>query len=234
MFTTLVKNTLIINIESLVISFPAPIILALLLNYVPSKKYGKFIQTVSYLPHFISMIVIVGIMKQLFNTSYGVVNQIIEALGVAKIDFMGRPQYFRGMFIGSGIWQGVGYSAIIYMSALSAVDPALHESAVLDGASKLQRMWHIDLPTIRPTVVIMLIMRFGSIMSTGFEKIYAMQTDLNLSVSETIDTYVYKAGLQNGQYAFASAVGLVQSVLSFALLCVVNFICRKVNETSLF
>lgn len=233
-FGTLVKNTLKINILNLLIGFPAPIVLALLLNYLPSKKYGKVVQSVSYLPHFISTIVIVGIMKQLFNVSYGVVNNAIEILGFAKQDFMGKPEYFRTMFIGSGIWQGIGWGAIIYISALSAVDPALHESAVLDGASKLQRMWHIDLPSIRGTIVILLIMSFGSFMSTGFEKIFAMQTDLNLSVSETIDTYVYKVGLQNADYSFGTAVGLVQSIISFVLLCIVNRISRKLSETSLF
>lgn len=233
-FLKLVKNTLSLTIMSLLISFPAPIVLALLLNYMPFKRYAKAVQTVSYLPHFISTIVIIGIMKQMFNTSYGVVNNILELLGMAKIDFMGMPQYFRAMYIGSNIWQGIGWNAIIYISALAAVDPNLHESAVLDGASKIQRMWHIDLPTIKPTIVILLIMNFSGIMSASFEKTYAMQTDLNLSVSETLNTYVYKVGMQQANFSYAAAVGLFQSLVGFVLLMIVNQICRKLNETSLF
>jgi putative aldouronate transport system permease protein len=230
----LIMNTVKVNVYSLLFGFPAPIILALALNYMSSRRYMKCVQTVSFMPHFISAIVIVGIMKQMFNTSYGVVNQVIEALGFSKIDFMGLPQYFYQMYVGSGIWQQVGWNAIIYIAALSAVDPSLHESAILDGASKLKRMWYIDLPTIRPTIVILLIMSFGSFFHTGFEKIFVMQTDLNLSVSETLDTYVYKLGIQQASYSFAAAVGLFQSLVGFVLLICVNAVCRRLNDTSLF
>lgn len=232
--TRLIWNTLLINLYGMIFSFPLPIIFALALNYVKQPHYKKFVQTVTYAPHFISTVVIVGILKQMFGYSYGIFNFLIEALGGERVDFIGMSKWFRTMYIGSGIWQNIGWSSIIYLSALSGIDPQLHEAARIDGANIIGRMWHIDLPGILPTVVILLIMSFGSFMSVGFEKCYLMQYDTNLEVSETINTYVYKVGMGDANYSFATAIGLFQSLIGFVLIMLVNTISKKLTETSLW
>lgn len=230
----LIMNTLLLNLYGLVFGHPLPIIFALALNYVKHTGYKNFVQTVTYAPHFISTVVIVGILKQMFGYSYGIVNYMIEFLGGSRIDFIGEARWFRTMYIGSDLWQGIGWSSIIYLSALSGIDPQLHEAARIDGASIVQRMWHIDIPGILPTIVILLIMSFGSFMSVGFEKVYLMQYSTNLEVTETINTYVYKVGMEDANYSSATAIGLFQSLVGFVLIMLVNTICKNLTETSLW
>ena len=197
----IISNTVILSGYSLLASFPFPVILALMLNYCVNRRFGKIVQTVTYMPYFISVMVLVGMMNIFFSTNYGVVNTVLQALGIEPFSFMSSEKSFRHMYVWSGIWQGMGYSSVIYFAALSGIDPTLYEAAELDGASKLQRIRYIDLPSIMPTVIIMLIMSAGNLMSIGFEKAYLMQNDRNSGVSEIIATYVYKVGLIDARYS---------------------------------
>lgn len=234
-FWKLMGNTIIISLYSLIVSFPLPVILALILNNVKNLKWKKFAQTITYLPHFLSTVIIVGMMSVFFSPSSGIVNEVISLLGgKGGIYFMGDKSYFRHMYVWSGVWQGMGWSSIIYMSALAGVDPELHESAKLDGANKFQRVLYIDLPTIAPTIIILLIMSCGSVLGVGWEKAYLMQNSLNLEVSEVISTYVYKQGLLNAEYSYSSAIGLFNSAVNMTILFIVNAISRKVSEISMW
>ena len=233
-FWTTIKNTLIISLYSIVVTFPLPIILALMLNYCGNKRFGKMVQTVTYMPYFISVMVLVGMMNIFFSTNYGVVNEVLKALGREPYSFMSSEASFRHMYVWSGIWQGTGYSSVIYFAALSGIDPTLYEAAELDGASKLQKIRYIDLPSIMPTVIIMLIMSAGSLMSVGFDKAYLMQNDRNSGVSEILSTYVYKVGLIDTRYSFSAAINLFNSGINFVILLAVNKISAKVGETSLW
>ncbi len=235
-FWTLVKNTFSLSLYSLLVTFPIPIILALILNEV-SPKLKRFAQTVLYAPHFISTVVLVGIMTVMFSKNSGVVNTVMEALGMERYYFMGEPDAFPHMYVWSSVWQNMGWNAIIYIAALSGVDQSLHEAAEMDGASRLQRIIHINLPCIMPTIIIMLIMAVGNIASLGFEKAYLLQNDLNVEVSEIISTYVYKRGLLSNStinYSYTTAIGLFNNVINVVMLLVANTISRKVSETSLF
>jgi putative aldouronate transport system permease protein len=231
---TIIKNTLTISLYALAIGFPAPLILALLLNQLPNQRYKRIIQTVTYAPNFISIVVIVGIMLVFLSPSNGIVNTVIVMFGGNPINFMGKPELFSTIYVLSDIWQTAGFSAIIYLAALSGISPELHEAAMIDGATKLRRVWHIDIPGIMPTVVILLIFSLGGVMSLGFEKIYLMQNNLNMPTSEIISTYVYKVGLQSGDFSFATAVGLFNNIVNFILLILVNGVARKVSDHSLW
>lgn len=232
-FWDLIKNTLFLSIYQLVVSFPIPIIVALILN--ESKgKIKKVSQTILYAPHFISMVVLIGMIGTMFSTSMGVVNTVLESLGMERYYFLGEPEAFRHLYVWSGIWQNMGWSSIIYIAALSSVDPSLHEAAAIDGASRMQRIMHINLPTIMPTIIIMLILQIGSIASIGHEKVYLLQNDLNIEVSEVISTYVYKRGIQSASYSFSTAVGLFNNVINVIMLLIANTISKKFSETSLF
>ncbi|RAP77216.1 ABC transporter permease [Paenibacillus montanisoli] len=233
-FWTIIKNTVVISLYSLLIGFPAPLILALLLNQLPSQKYKRFIQTVTYAPHFISVVVIVGILMVFLSPSTGIVNTMITFFGGEPINFMAKPKLFSTLYVFSDIWQTAGWGAIIYLAALAAISPELHEAAMIDGATKLQRIRHIDIPGIMPTVIILLILSLGGVMSLGFEKVYLMQNQLNVSSSEIIATYVYKVGLQNGDFSFSTAVGLFNTVINFVLLVIVNRFAKRVSEHSLW
>lgn len=233
-FEKLLKNTISLSLWQLILGFPIPVILALSLNYARNAKFKRFVQTITYAPHFISIVVLVGMLNIFFAIKGGIVNQIITAFGGEAILFMGKEKYFQPLFVGSGIWQNMGWNAIIYLATLSGVSPELHEAAVMDGASKLKRVLHIDIPSILPTIIIMLILNFGQLMGIGFEKAYLMQNSLNMGKSEIIATYVYKIGLIDAQYGFATAVGLFNSIINFILLIVVNKISSKVSETSLW
>lgn len=233
-FKQLLGNTLILSAYQLIVSFPIPIILAILLNQVRSSKFKKLVQTITYAPHFISIVVLVGMLNIFFSTRGGLVNEVIQFFGQEPILFMGKEQYFRDMYVWSGIWQNMGWNAIIYLAALSSVSPDLHEAATVDGASKLKRIIHIDIPSILPTIVILLIMNCGQIMSIGFEKAFLLQNSMNIGSSEIIPTYVYKMGLQQAQYEFATAVGLFNSVINFILLISVNKIAKKLGTTGLW
>ena len=230
----IISNTVILSGYSLLASFPFPVILALMLNYCVNRRFGKIVQTVTYMPYFISVMVLVGMMNIFFSTNYGVVNTVLQALGIEPFSFMSSEKSFRHMYVWSGIWQGMGYSSVIYFAALSGIDPTLYEAAELDGASKLQRIRYIDLPSIMPTVIIMLIMSAGNLMSIGFEKAYLMQNDRNSGVSEIIATYVYKVGLIDARYSFSAAINLFNSAINFVILIVINKISRKLSETSLW
>lgn len=233
-FWQLLNNTLSVSIGTLLCSFPVPILLALFLNQLPSKRYKKIVQTVIYAPHFISTVVLVGIISLFFSPSSGIVNFIIQWLGGTPIHFMGQASWFRPLYIGSDIWQNAGWGSILYLAALASISPELHEAAVVDGANKFQRILHVDLPGILPTIVVMFILNSGKVMSVGFEKAYLMQTSLNLSASEIIATYVYKRGLLQAQFSFSTAVGLFESLTNLILILTMNFISKKVTDSSLF
>lgn len=233
-FGVVIKNTLAISIYSLIAGMPIPILVALMLNEVRQLKYKKFIQTVTYAPHFISTVVLVGMITIVLSPSVGIVNFAIKALGFEARYFMIEPQSFRHIYVWSGIWQNTGWSSIIYLAALSGVSPELHEAAVIDGASRLQRIRHINIPVIMPTFIILLILSAGSLMSVGYEKVLLMQNDLNKTTANIISTYVYERGLLKAEYSFASAVGLFNNVINFILLVVVNSVARKFSDTSLF
>lgn len=233
-FGRLITNTLMISVGTLLISFPVPVLLALLLNQIPSKKYKKLVQTTIYAPHFISVVVLVGIISLFFSPRNGIVNHLIAALGGTRIHFMAEPSWFRPLYIGSDIWQNAGWGSIIYLAALSNINPELHEAAIMDGANKYQRVWHIDLPGILPTVVIMFILGAGKVMTVGFEKAFLMRNDLNVSTSEIISVYVYQRGLLDNQPSLSTAVGMFESVVNLVLITTVNFISKKVSDSSLF
>lgn len=232
-FERLLTNTLLINFFDLLFGFPAPIILALLLNELRSNKYKRAVQTVSYLPHFVSQVVVCGIILDFFSAS-GVVNQVIQALGGQPIFFMQKSEWFRPIYVGSGIWQGIGYGSIIYLSALSGVDMELYDSAAIDGCNRFKRVIHITLPGILPTIIIMLILRVGNMMSVGFEKVVLLYNELIFETADVFSSFVYRYGMTKGNYSYATAVGLFNSVFNFLLLIGVNALSRKVSETSLW
>lgn len=227
-----VINTLKISLYSIAVGFPIPIILALLLHVNEIKWLKKLTQNVSYIPHFISTVVMVGILWQIFNPFSGLFSALGGLTGwdIFKSDLRVNPNAFIHLYVWSGVWQNMGWSTIVYLSALSAVPDELHEAARLDGASRWQRMIHVDLPTIMPTICIMLILRFGSIMSVGRDKVYLMQNSMNKDVSEVISTYVYKNGLAQGQLSYGTAVGLMNSVINIAMVLLVNKITGKISK----
>ena len=233
-FGKLMRNTLSVSIFTLLLSFPLPIILALLLNQLPSIRYKKLVQTTVYAPHFISTVVMVGMIFLFLSPSSGIVNKLIEMLGGTRRHFMAEPGAFVPIYVLTEIWQSTGWGSILYLAALTNISPELHEAALVDGANKFQRVWHIDIPGIMPTIVIMLILASGKVMNVGFEKAYLMQTSLNLSRSEILSTYVYKVGLENGDFSFSTAVGMFNSVVNFILIISVNAITRRLSETSLW
>lgn len=233
-FWRLIGNTLGISLYELAVGFPIPILLALMINEVRLKGYRKFVQTVTYAPHFLSTVVIVGMLLMFLSPTSGLVNLAIQAFGGEPISFMTEPGWFKTIYVFSGVWQQMGWSSIIYLAALAGIDPQLHEAAKVDGATRLQRIWHVNLPGIRPTIVILLILNFGSLMGVGFEKVFLMQNSLNMEGSDVISTYVYRSGILGAQYSFSAAVGLFNSVVNFILLITVNRIARKVNQVSLW
>lgn len=233
---TIIWNTLYLGFLTLVFCFPVPIILALIINEIRSTRFKDTLKTITYAPHFVSTIVVVGMLMSMCSPSTGIVNSLFVKLGIfdEPLYLMGSARYFRPMYILSGIWKDSGWNAIIFISALSAVDTTLYEAAEVDGANRWQQLLSITLPSILPTIVIMLILETGKVLNIGFEKVYAMQTDLNLGVSEVISTYTYKQGLENLEYDYATAIGLFNSVVSFIMLLVVNGISKRLSETSLF
>ena len=233
-FSRLMFNTLAVSVETLLISFPVPIILALLLNQLPSKRYKKLVQTTIYAPHFISTVVLVGILALFTSPRSGILTHLIAALGGERLHFMAEPAWFRPLYIGSEIWQSAGWGSILYLAALSGINPELHEAAIMDGANKYQRVWHIDLPGILTTVVIMFILSAGRVMTVGFDKAYLMQTSLNKSTAEIIAVHVYQRGLLENQPSYSTAVGMFESVVNLVLILTVNFISKKVSDSSLF
>jgi putative aldouronate transport system permease protein len=233
-FQRVLTNTLGISLYSLAAGFPIPIILAILVNESLHPRFKKGVQLITFAPHFISTVVMTNMILMLLSVYGGPLNNLIAALGGERIDFMAKPEFFKSIFVWSGIWQGMGYSSVIYIAALSGIDPALYEAATIDGASKFQKILHIDLPGIAPTIVILLILNSGQIMNVGYEKVLLMQNGLNMSASDVISTYVYRMGMENAQYSFSAAVGLFNSVVNALLLVLVNQVARKAGETSLW
>jgi putative aldouronate transport system permease protein len=230
----IIWNTFVLSIYGLVAGFPIPIILALFLNSFRHKGYTKVIQTVTYAPNFISTVVMCSMIILFLSPRVGMVNKIIEIMGGSTVNFMGERSMWRHIYVWTGVWQGMGWSSVVYFAALSGVNPEYHEAAIVDGATKLQRIIHIDLPTIMPVAVMLLILSFGSLLSIGFEKVYALQNPLNLNVSEIISTYVYKLGILNNDMAYSSAIGLFNSAVNAVLLITVNSISRKLSDNALW
>jgi putative aldouronate transport system permease protein len=235
-FWQIISNTVILSVYSLAAGFPLPILLALALNHINRHWFKKTVQMVGYAPEFISIVVMVGIIFVLLDPRIGMVNQMLGLVGIGSIDFMGNAGYFRHIFVWSGVWQHVGFACIIYLAALTSIDPTLHEAAIMDGASKLQRIRDIDLPGIVPAAIVLLILDLGSILSIGFEKVLLMQNPINLQVSEVVDTYVYRVGLAAPlpQFSYAAAIGLFQSVIALVLIVLVNQLARRVEDASLW
>ncbi len=232
-FGRTLKNTFLLGIYNLIFSFPAPILLAILLNEVRTKKLKSFFQTATFLPHFISMVVICGITVNLLAPS-GVINNLIEALGGERIYFMTKPEWFRSIYITTGIWTTCGYSSIIYLSALSGIDPSLYEACVIDGGNKFRQIIHITLPGILPTIVIKLILSVGGMFSVGYEKIILLYQPVTYETADVISTYMYRLGMSEGKYDFATAVGLFNSLVALVFVLATNIISKRVTETSLW
>lgn len=232
--TTVIFNTLYLSLYSLIAGFPIPIILAIALNEVKGKGFKKVVQMVTYAPYFISTVVMVGLIMQVLDPRIGILARILSLFGIPVVNLMANPKYFPSVYVWSGIWQGAGYSAIIYLAALAGVSPELKEAAVIDGASRLKRIWHVDLPSIRPTIIILLLLSVGGIMNVGFEKVFLMQNPLNASASEIISTYVYKVGLVSADFSFSTAIGLFNSVINLILLSLANLVAKFIGETTLW
>ncbi|MEG0014706.1 MAG: ABC transporter permease subunit [Cellulosilyticaceae bacterium] len=235
-FWMILKNTIVLNVYNLIVGFPIPIILALMLNQTRNLKFKKVVQTTIYAPHFISVVVIAGMIKIFLSPSTGIINMFIQAIGMDPVFFMAQPEYFKTIYVISDVWQNAGYSTIVYMAALAAVGPELHESALVDGATTFQRIRYIDFPSILPTAITLLILNAGRMLTIGFEKIYLLQNELNRSSSEVISTYVYKVGFGAvtglPDFSYAAAVGLFESVVSLIILLIVNKLAAKYSETS--
>ena len=231
---SIIWNTLSLSLYSIAASFPLAVILAVGLNEVQSPKTRKTVQMITYAPYFISTVVLVSMVFQVLDPRLGIVNRLIALLGGKPFNFMGDAGSFQHIYVWSGIWQATGYNAIIYIAALSGVSPELHEAAVIDGCTKLQRILHIDLPSIKPTIVVMLILNMGYVMSVGFEKVYLMQNALNIDRSEVISTYIYRMGLINFDYSFSTAVGFFNSLINMILLLLVNAIAKRTGEEGLW
>lgn len=235
-FRRVLTNTLAISVYGLVAGFPIPVMLALALNNVDNRVFKKTVQMVTYAPHFISIVVVMGMLSQLFSYQYGLINKVIRAMGGEGVLFLGDARYFRSLYVWSGVWQGMGYSSIIYISALSAIDPTLYEAAKVDGATRIQRIWHIEIPGILPTIITLFILNTGGLLSVGHEKVLLLQNTLNLETSETISTYVYRLSFQSSipDYSYSTAIGLFNSVVNFIVILSVNALSKRVTETSLW
>ncbi|MCL2052641.1 MAG: ABC transporter permease subunit [Lachnospiraceae bacterium] len=234
LFGTTIRNTITLSLYNLIVAFPLPIIMALCINQMRVKYFRKVFQIVTYMPHFISTVVLVGLMLLVLSPSVGVAGLVARVFGVDPVNLMAIPEAFRHLFVWSDVWQNTGWDSIIYLAALSAISPALYEAADIDGASKFQKLLYIDIPMILPTMIVLLILRSGNLMNIGFEKVFLMQNSLNIMQSEVISTYVYKIGLLNMQYSLSAAVNLFNNVINFILLITVNQISKRVSNSSLW
>ncbi len=232
-FRRLVGNTVSINVLDLVLGFPAPILLALAINEIRATYFKRVVQTISYLPHFISLVVVVGMLIDFLSTD-GVINTVLAQFGVAPVAWLRKPQYFQMTYVLSGIWQSIGWGSIIYLAAVTNIDPTLYEAAQVDGAGRFRQIWNITLPGIMPTIIILLILRLGAMMTVGYEKIILMYNPLTYSSADVISTYVYRVGILQANYSFSAAAGLFNSVINFTLLVLANQISRRFSETSLW
>ena len=233
-FGNILWNTVSLSLFTMLVGFPMPIILALLINEIKNTKFQKVVQNITYMPNFLSVVVIVSMLTLFSNRDYGLFNKIGALFGAAPVDFMSKPAWFQPLYVFSNVWQYMGFNAIIYIAALASVDQELYEAASIDGASRMQKIIHISLPCIMGTIIIMFIMRIGSLMSVGFEKVYLMQNSVTLSASEVSSTFIYKNGIQKGQFSYSTAVGLFNSVINFTLLMIANFVSKKATKTSLW
>lgn len=229
-----IKNTVILGVYTFLVNFPIPILLAIGINEVRNIKFKKTVQLVTYAPYFISVVIMVGMMVQMMDMRTGIINVLLGKLGIDAVNFFGDPKLFRHLYVWSGVWQTAGYSSIIYVAALAGVSPEFHEAATMDGATRLQRILHVDIPTIMPTIIIQLIFSCANVVNIGMDKIFLMQNSLNASVSEVISTFVYKVGVVNANFGFSTAAGLFQSLVSFGLLVLVNQLSRRMSDTSLW
>lgn len=235
-FWDILKNTLGISFYQLLAGFPIPIILALALNATEQQRLKKTVQFVTYMPHFISTVVMVGIIMQFLNPRIGLIRHVFTMFNMESVDLLAAPENFKHIYVWSGVWQRTGWGTIVYLAALASIDPELHEAAMIDGASRFKRIWHIDFPGILPTTIVLLLMNVGRVMQLGFEKVFLMQNPLNLRSSEVISTYVYKVGLASAtsDFAYATAIGLFNSLVNIILIVSVNYLARKFSETSLW
>lgn len=233
-FWRLIRNTLSINIYGILVGFPAPILLALMINEMRNKYFRSTVQTIVYLPHFISTVVIVGMILAFLSPRSGFVNAFIQAFGGKPIHFMQEPGWFKSVYVWSGVWQEAGWGSIIYLAALTGIDTSLYEAAIVDSASRWQRLIYITIPCLVPTIIIMLILRMGGLLNVGFEKIMLMYNPITYETADVISTYVYRRGIQGAEYSFSTAVGLFNSIVNFIILVTFNSISRRVSETSLW
>lgn len=233
-WTDIIWNTFSISLYSIVMGFPVPIVLAIIINELPGKRFKKILQNITYIPHFISIVVLCGMLYLFLSPQYGILNTMLGTFGIGPIGFLESSKYFKGVYVLSEVWQESGWSSIIYIAALAGIDPALYEAAKIDGAGRMKRIIHISLPGITPTVVTLLILKIGQIMSIGFEKAYLLQNDLNLKSSEIISTLVYKQGILQGNIGYATAVGLMNSCLNLLLIVLANKFCKRFFDTSLW
>jgi putative aldouronate transport system permease protein len=232
-FTRTFFNTLKLSFLQLLIGFPVPIILALMLNQVEHSWYKRFVQTVTYAPHFISVVVMAGMIMLFLSPSVGIVNNVLRRFGIEPVFFMIKPEIFPWIYVLSGIWQNAGWGMIIYLAAISSIDPTLYEAAIIDGANRLQRIAYIDIPSILPTIVIVLVLRVGRLMDVGWQKAYLLQNQLNLPASELIQTYVYKIGILQGEYHYSAAIGLFNSIINLVLIYSVNSVAKRLRQETL-
>ena len=230
----LIINTLALSIYSIIFSFPVPILFAILLNEVRFKRFRSVVQSISYFPHFISVVIICGLLKKYLAVSDGLANEIIAALGAERINFLQEPGWFRTIYIASGIWQGMGWSSIIYYATLTSVDTSLYEAAEIDGANRFQKMLNISIPALVPTIVTLLLMQLGNVMNVGFEKVLLIQNPSTYSTSDILSTYVYRMGIGQAKYSFASAVGLFNNLVGLVVLLFFNAVAKKFSDTSLW
>lgn len=232
-FPRLLRNTLTLSLELILFGFPAPILLALLINELRGKRYRKVVQTVSYLPHFISLVVICGLISN-FTASTGVINQVLSLFGFEPKTFLMDPKLFHPLFVISDIWQSAGWGSIVYLSAISGIDPGLYEAASIDGAGRFRRIWHITLPALIPTITVLFIMRIGNIMNLGYEKIILLYNPTIMETADIISTFTYRRGLLDADYGFSTAVGMFNSLVNFVILFVANKLSRKLTGESLW
>lgn len=227
------RNTLLLSIYDIIFGFPIPIIFALMLNEIGNLKYKKAVQTITYLPHFISMVVLCGMIVDFFSRD-GIITKFLMLFGGPEIDYMGGAEYFRRIYVGTNIWQGFGWGSIIYIAAISGIDQELYEAAQIDGAKRLRQTWHITLPGIANTIILMLILRLGAVLSVGAEKVILLYNAGTYETADVISSYVYRMGLQGARYSYSTAVGLFQSVVNFIILIIANGVTKKINGSSLF